>query len=341
MSDPVVAKNSKRMEGDLPADLAFAWLHDHPEAKALFFSSGYRNDQLKSMGALHPEMLPLLESMNMPSGVDRSTLTLASRTFRKYQMEILGILGLYALPYCYAGANGARVLVRSRKIMEDPQQRLLETASFVLAVCQPDAFLPEGTGQMTILNVRMMHAAARYYAGKVIADEVPVNQEDMIGTLLSFSLLVVRGLRKIGIALSEREAEAYLYLWSLVGRMMGIHPIYLPANLRAASAMDRDIRRREFRRSNEGIVLTRSLVDYYRKTMVFRGVGPEDLLTFFLGTEIAQMLDLTSSTHLSGSIGFGFRMQQLLKDFGMVNSGIENRLYRDLKKARVELQFKG
>ena len=117
----------------------------------------------------------------------------------------MNLLGLLSLPYCYAAADGARVLDLSERIKNKPEHRLNETADFVWDVMAPNAFKPDGKGFTSILKVRLLHAAIRFYTGKSskwnAADwGLPVNQEDMAGTNLSFSLLVVRGLRKFGLA---------------------------------------------------------------------------------------------------------------------------------------------
>ena len=101
------------------------------------------------------------------------------------------LLGFLSLPYCYAAANGAEVLVRSERIVNEPEKRLSETAQFVFDVMAKDAFEPHGQGLSTILKIRLMHAAVRWYIEqsdnwnkKLLG--VPVNQEDMAGTNLSF-----------------------------------------------------------------------------------------------------------------------------------------------------------
>ena len=52
---------------------------------------------------------------------------------------------------------------------------------------------------------------------------VPINQEDMMGTLLSFSTNVLETIEKIGSPfLTRREKEAYLHLWRYIGYLIGV-----------------------------------------------------------------------------------------------------------------------
>lgn len=42
---------------------------------------------------------------------------------------------------------------------------------------------------------------------------MPINQEDLSVTLLSFSYAVLQGLRSLGLGCSDTDDEAYLHLW--------------------------------------------------------------------------------------------------------------------------------
>jgi hypothetical protein len=51
---------------------------------------------------------------------------------------------------------------------------------------------------------------------------VPVNQEDLLATLLSFTSVVFRALDHMGIPLGPADQERYLQLWATVGNLLGI-----------------------------------------------------------------------------------------------------------------------
>jgi hypothetical protein len=53
---------------------------------------------------------------------------------------------------------------------------------------------------------------------------LPINQADMFGTLLEFSLLMMDGARRLGFELSPSEADAILALWRYCGHLSGVDP---------------------------------------------------------------------------------------------------------------------
>ncbi len=51
---------------------------------------------------------------------------------------------------------------------------------------------------------------------------LPCNQEELAYTLLTFSYVFLRSMRKLGIALSSTDEMAYLHAWNVAGYMLGI-----------------------------------------------------------------------------------------------------------------------
>jgi hypothetical protein len=58
----------------------------------------------------------------------------------------------------------------------------------------------------------------------------PVNQYDSVRTSLLFSVILLEGLRQLGVHVSEAESDAYMQLWRWSGWLMGIDPELLPAS---------------------------------------------------------------------------------------------------------------
>jgi len=90
---------------------------------------------------------------------------------------------------------------------------------------------------------------------------LPINQEDLAGTLMSFSWIVLDGLEKLGAALTSDEREAYLHCWKVIGHLLGIRNELLPKNFDSARDLAAAIVRRQFGPSSEGKALTKALVD--------------------------------------------------------------------------------
>lgn len=51
---------------------------------------------------------------------------------------------------------------------------------------------------------------------------LPCNQEEQAYTLLTFSYVFLRSLRRLGLGLSRTDEEAYLHAWNVVGHVLGL-----------------------------------------------------------------------------------------------------------------------
>ena len=88
---------------------------------------------------------------------------------------------------------------------------------------------PRGEGWQSTLKVRLIHAHVRRMilkTGRWDADVwgAPANQHDHAGTSLLFSVIVVQGLRQLGMRIAPEDSEAYMQLWRWSGWLMGIDP---------------------------------------------------------------------------------------------------------------------
>ncbi|WP_128546136.1 oxygenase MpaB family protein [Larkinella soli] len=233
---------------------------------------------------------------HLPDWADRRRMERAMRFFREHAGAVALALGCYALPYCYAGADGAQVLWLSQRIHNDTRKRLEETGEWIFGVMKKSDW-ENGRAVHRTLKVRLMHAAIRWFtlndARWNTAWGHPVNQEDMAGTNLAFSYIVIRGLRKAGITASEEDEEAFLHHINVTAYLLGVREELLPGNLREAYQLDRAIARRQFRASEQGKVLTRSLLAAIESLSppALRNL-PAAQMRFFLGDEMADLLSV-------------------------------------------------
>ncbi len=70
----------------------------------------------------------------------------------------------------------------------------------------------------------------------VHAKGLPCNQEELAYTLLTFSYVFLRSLRRLGLGLPSADEEAYLHAWNVVGHVLG-----LQADLRVDNMADAEI----------------------------------------------------------------------------------------------------
>jgi hypothetical protein len=73
--------------------------------------------------------------------------------------------------------------------------------------------------------------------------QVVVSQTDMLATIIAFSLLVVDGLKTLGVPMRDDDAEAFWHLWRVFAVLKGLHPpgqpddgSWVPATLAEARA---------------------------------------------------------------------------------------------------------
>src|SRR5688572_27926047 len=88
---------------------------------------------------------------------------------------------------------------------------------------------------------------------------VPINQDDLAGMLLTFSLVVLDGLRKIGAHVSPEAERGYFAVWDHIGELLGIDARLRPADFASAMAFAQRIAQRQFRATPEGQSLAQDL----------------------------------------------------------------------------------
>jgi len=126
---------------------------------------------------------------------------------------------------------------------------------------------------------------------------VPINQEDLAGTLMTFSYVVIEGLERLGITLSSDEQDAYLHAWQAIGKIMGVDPRVIPQTVADAKALTFKIRERQVAASDEGKAMTKALIDGYVTLIphMFEGLAATMIRHFlaedaFMGQDVATML---------------------------------------------------
>ena len=287
-----------------------------------------------------------VENSIFPVWADLEKMKKASLFFQKNKENILFTLGTYSLPYCYAAKNGVKVLFLSKRLQTDAKKRLEETANFLINITSKAIFLENiklenikleniklntkdtsntkvvsdtlniSKGIFLCLKIRLLHASLRHFViNKTVWNAPewgePINQEDMAGTNLSFSYIILHGLKKMNIPFTSNEAENYLHLWNVIGHFLGVEAEFLPDTMKEAFWLDKLIAERQFAPSEEGKILTKALLgvfeesvgSFYNKTAVAQ-------MRFLLGDKIADMVDVPKSTLFSGVL-VGLRAKNL------------------------------
>jgi uncharacterized protein (DUF2236 family) len=248
-----------RTRGDALADRTVAAVFDAGDtaAVAALMATLMRNDAAAS-AALPPAVRDYLAASAATVARAPDSVQRGERVFAEFGPEILMLLCCYSLPSSYAARKGVQVLHRTAYLAKRPNRRLFETAQMIVDVMSPGGLGPGGRGLRSAQKVRLMHAAVRHL---ILADRqqpwpaefgTPINQEDLLGTLMTFSWVTLDGLRKLGLRVSPDDQQAYHEAWLAVGRLMGVEPELLPATVAEAGAVTALIERRQVAESPEG-----------------------------------------------------------------------------------------
>lgn len=182
--------------------------------------------------------------------IDAGLVRHAQQFFATFGLQIATALLSASLVEAYAAGRGAQVLYLTGELVSDPARRVTETAQMLMTVMTPDPGLPRHEhGSITTLHpgrrgavmarsVRLFHAMARRlvlesdtdrwearqerFAANGPALGEPVNQEDLAGTLLTFTVTVFESLDLLGVPYTERDVEAWFHVWDVVGRHLGV-----------------------------------------------------------------------------------------------------------------------
>jgi mpaB/rubber oxygenase-like protein len=241
--------------------------------------------------------------------------------FQNYGPEVLLNLACFSLPMAYGAARGAMVLHETGYLENRVQRRLIETTQMVVDVMKPGGLKPGGDGLRTAHEIRLLHAAIRHlikcqdkkwdtaYLGH------PINQEDMAGTLMTFSYVVLNGLHKLGVHVDRDSQEAYLRAWCHIGRTMGLHEDLLPGDLREAQQLTWFIYDRQMGGSKQGRDLMKALLDTMTGNLprVARWFAPS-ALRVMMEKDLADKLDVPRHL-LSDTVTFG-----LLHAYAAINN---------------------
>jgi ER-bound oxygenase mpaB/B'/Rubber oxygenase, catalytic domain len=183
-----------------------------------------------------PEALRALfaEVERVPVWVDWETLDRGGAVLMRAGALGGMVLGLKSLVLGYASPGGNKPLILSGRLEEQAGRRLNETARFVQATIAPGGMRPHAPGWQLTLNVRLIHAQVRRMIRKSgrwddAAWGAPINQHDELGTSLLFSVIVLEGLRQLGVRITAADSDAYVQLWRWSGWLMGIDLELLPA----------------------------------------------------------------------------------------------------------------
>ncbi len=233
---------------------------------------------------------------SVPSWADKSVCQ-AGNTMAFSNVVTSGLaLMCGSLAESFVAANGAKVLTRTGRLLSDGQRRVYETADFTTAIAECNGPWPGTHAHRDVVSVRLIHAMARRNVVDGWDDSWgrPVNQEDMLGTLMMFSHVYRRSLEALGVDLSPDEHLGVNQTWRFTGFMLGVDEDLLPTSVDHEAQLYAAVSKRQFTPDADSRALTHALFDAMANVPPFflPAVALHEAGRLCLGDEIADELDL-------------------------------------------------
>lgn len=244
--------------------------------------------------------------ISLPAWADSELLRGGQDFFERWSLQLASSLFYASLPNAYGVRHGAKVLVATGQLTDsaDLTRRIAETGQFLIDIFTPEtgsdgrrrtALEPGTSGYRAVRTVRLFHSAVRYWiARRPPADNegvgTPISQEDLLGTLCSFTVAAFDAFDRMRVPYSDEGAEAYLHTWCVVGCLLGIEPDLLPLDRNEATHLAHRIAERHQGPSDEGRELTEALLeDGQGRLWPIVDRLPRTLLHHLAGSEVAAM----------------------------------------------------
>lgn len=265
--------------GDPVADELAAWMQREGDSAKASFERALRGGLSSVTDAPEPLRRFFARAEEVPSWVDFEEIRLGALAYQRFGILGMIVLSAWSLINGYHSSAAVKPLAFTGQLRHNAQRRLAETARFVSEATQVDGLRKGRPGYEISLRVSLIHAHVRsacLHSDEWRTDEwgVPINQADMLGTLLEFSLLMMDGAQRLGFLVGGRERQAILSLWRYCGHLSGVDP-WLLGHLRSEAETRRIaelIRMVQPGPDEDSLTLTRQLLKVPQQNA--RGAGP-------------------------------------------------------------------
>jgi hypothetical protein len=222
------------MQGDALADALIEWM----QANGPTASMGQFHRALAGGLAALPEPAPaplrafFEHCSRYPAWVEPALLDEGARVFQRFGMTSHYVLRDVALMGGYQASAFNKTLILTGALNGGTPRRVAETMKWVVSATGSGALQPGAEGHCSTLHVRLMHALIRRRVSRLPAwntEELglPINQTDMAATWLGFSVVLLIGVRAMGVPVTRREAHAVMHLWKTICWLMGVDEAWL------------------------------------------------------------------------------------------------------------------
>lgn len=242
------------------------------------------------------------QCFTVPKWVDFELMEHGRRVYCRFAPLQGLVLLCSSLVEGYAFQKAVQVLVQTGRLEKDVSRRIFETGQMLHNIAGPEGLRPGGIGHRTLMEVRLLHAAVREFisrSGKWDESrfEKPINQEDMAGTVLEFDFMVVRGMKALGLRLSEEERISMHYFWRYAGYLLGVKSELLTESYQEQEVMALQLHSHLYSPTKEGEILAKSLLRDMANKPPFRFPLPvlHAFSRYLIGEELADTFDIRSN----------------------------------------------
>ena len=220
-------------DGDPLMDAWVDWMYEHGTREGRMLFEQALNHGIDSLSD-PPEPLRALfaEADRRPDWLEPELLEEGARFIHgtgltgPYVLRDLALMGGYML----SGFNQA--LVRTGALNKGASRRIAETGKWWVDCTRPGGLERFADGFRGTLHVRLVHSLVRRNLDRDPEWDhshwgMPLSQIDMVATYLGFSVVMLGGLRKMGLPVTRRESRAVMHLWRYACWLMGVEEKWL------------------------------------------------------------------------------------------------------------------
>jgi hypothetical protein len=259
---------------------------------------------------MNPEIQRSLNNLStVPEWVDWDLLEQGQCVFLRYPTISAMALMYYSLIGGFAAPKIIKVLNSTGYLSinsDATYRRLNETFDMVIKCLEGrDALRYGNSGWIAVTAVRLLHSRVRrnLLNSKLNWDTsrygLPINQEDMMGTLLSFSINVLDSLHLVGVPmLTGKDEMAFLHLWRYVGHLIGVRDEFNPlTSLNRARGSVQSVVSHLLHPDDSSVILAAHMIRSvsYRNPYPWSPQTHSEAVRFFLGNPLTDALHIKPS----------------------------------------------
>lgn len=220
-------------QGDPVADRLVDWMYQvgMPKAHPLFERAlNHGIAKVPDAPAVLREFFEVCE--RRPAWLDDALLKRGAQVFQQAGMSAYYVLRDIALMGGYQAAGFNKTLILTGALEGRASRRVAETMKWVNDVTALGGMQRFAEGFKSTVHVRLVHAMIRRRVRGLPAWNeaewgLPVSQTDMAATYLGFSVVLLIGLRVMGMPVTREEGRAVMHLWCYACWLMGVDERWL------------------------------------------------------------------------------------------------------------------